>query len=56
MVDITLPPDTRPGVSNGRFLAYLSMGESREELLARYKRGELPGLNVEYAKGWLEGK
>lgn len=43
----------KPGTSNDKFLGYLANGETRDELLARYRRGELPGLNLEYAKQWL---
>lgn len=50
---LTPPPATKVGESNARFLAYLSLGETREQLLERYRSGELPNLNLGYAKAWL---
>ena len=43
-----------PGKANGRFLGHLANGETREQLMQRYKAGELDGLNLDLAKANLK--
>ena len=46
MSDLFTTYEPRVGESNGKALRYLARGETRDQLRARIKAGEFPGLNV----------